>query len=234
MARDLFESFGIAAKNVRILHNPVDILKIQQEVWKANEFSVKQGTFPGVGFPHLLCVGRLSYEKGLDLLLPAVAQIKHQFPAIRLTIAGTGPEESALRSLSYKLNLDAQIEFVGYQSDLSELYREATIFVLPSRYEGMPNALLEAAAAGLPIVATQCCRGVTELLTVNSPLENLPGTWLTASISTQALAETLMCAIHKLKESGIRRYRHSFLDPFELDTAIHAYEEMLVEAAAGL
>ncbi|MFT5129761.1 MAG: glycogen(starch) synthase [Rhodothermales bacterium] len=98
--------------------------------------------------PQMLYVGRLSQEKGVDCLLQAVAKLEGDW---QLGIVGDGPERPALEAMA-----DDRVRFLGWQdkAKLRQRYQEASIFVLPSRYEGMANVVLEAMASGLPVVAT--------------------------------------------------------------------------------
>jgi glycosyltransferase involved in cell wall biosynthesis len=91
--------------------------------------------------------------------------------------------------------------------------------VLSSRHEGMPNALLEAAAGGLPIVALPCSRGVTELLAVQ------PGVWLANEISAGALAASLLAALEA--SHSRQRFDHAFVGQFAIARAIPAYESLI-------
>jgi glycosyltransferase involved in cell wall biosynthesis len=91
--------------------------------------------------------------------------------------------------------------------------------VLPSRHEGLPNALLEAAAAGLPIVALPACEGLVELL------RGQLGVWLAPEISAEALAASLLSALHALQPN--ERFAHPFVEAFRLDRAIEAYESLI-------
>jgi glycosyltransferase involved in cell wall biosynthesis len=104
----------------------------------------------------LLTVGRLAKHKGLDVLLAALAQVP---PELRwtLSIVGDGPERQALKAQAAQLGLSEHVTFKGWarREDLPQIYREADIFVLPSREEGMANVLMEAMCAGLPAVATR-------------------------------------------------------------------------------
>jgi glycosyltransferase involved in cell wall biosynthesis len=102
----------------------------------------------------LLFVGRLAPQKGVDILLNALARIPKGW---RLRIAGDGPERERLSALAATLGLEGRVDFLGWtQRDaLPELYRSADVFVFPSYDEGMPNVVLEALASGLPIVATR-------------------------------------------------------------------------------
>jgi glycosyltransferase involved in cell wall biosynthesis len=103
----------------------------------------------------LLFVGRLVYQKGLDLLISALSEL--QDIPWKLSIVGDGPQSKPLRTLSGGLGLSERIDFLGWQARdaLPGLYQQANLFVFPSRHEGMPNAVLEAMACGLPVIASR-------------------------------------------------------------------------------
>jgi glycogen(starch) synthase len=105
---------------------------------------------------HLLYVGRLERHKGLDVLLPALAKLSSALKW-RLSLVGDGPEWPVVAALAARYALIDRISLHGWQgwNTLPEIYRSADVFVLPSREEGMPAALLEAMATGLPAVCTQ-------------------------------------------------------------------------------
>ncbi len=98
-------------------------------------------------------VGRLAPQKGLEHLLRAARLLEERGRQFRLILAGEGPEEEKLRALAAGLRL-AGAEFAGYREDVRSLLAGCDIFVLPSHYEGMPLSVIEAMAAGLPVVAT--------------------------------------------------------------------------------
>jgi len=120
------------------------------------------------GPPRVLCVSRLIPRKAIDVLIDAFADVYTAFPAAELTIVGDGILDAQLRDRTRRLGLDRAVRFAGYQphDKMAELYRAADLFVLPSRYEGMSNALLEAMASGLPVVATPT-GGTAELVRDN-------------------------------------------------------------------
>jgi glycosyltransferase involved in cell wall biosynthesis len=105
--------------------------------------------------PRLLSVGRLVYQKGLDLAARALAELKDL--DWEWVIAGDGSFRQELSSLCLELGIDDRVIFAGWQSrdQLKQLYHDANLFVFPSRHEGMPNAVLEAMASGLPVVASR-------------------------------------------------------------------------------
>lgn len=106
----------------------------------------------------LLWTGRLSPQKGIDLLLMALARVVASGRDFRLEIVGDGPESSALTSTCRQLELDSRITFTGpvHRDAVRARLATADAFVLPSRYEGMSNAALEAMESGLPVLLTMC------------------------------------------------------------------------------
>jgi glycosyltransferase involved in cell wall biosynthesis len=222
MARDLSEQIGIPSSRLASLPNPIDVESIRARTnpgQPPRAAADSSAQMPGKPIPRLLGVGRLSKEKGFDLLLEALARVRERFPGAHLTIAGAGPEEAHLKAEAGRLGLQSAVHFAGYVEDLSPNLRQASVFVLSSRHEGMPNALLEAAAAGLPIVALPSSEGVVDLL------RGQPGIWLANAISAAALAEALLAALETLRPG--ERFAHEFVEAFRLDRAIAAYEALI-------
>jgi glycosyltransferase involved in cell wall biosynthesis len=194
MAADLAMELGMESESIAVLPNPVDLEGI-----RAATDNLDQWTGPG---PHLLAVGRLSREKGFDLLLRALATVRERFPHADLMIAGAGQEEAALKAERHALGLDAAVRFAGHVDRPYVFFPGATLFVLSSRHEGMPNALLEAAAGGLPIVALPASGGIVGLLGGH------PGSWLAPEISAGALSASLLAALRTLRPG--ERFPRSF------------------------
>lgn len=105
--------------------------------------------------PLILSVGRLVYQKGFDLAIRALARLKHL--DWQWHIAGDGPEMDALKSLAREQGISDRLVFLGWRSrqELIRCYRQSNLFLFPSRHEGMPNAVLEAMASGLPVIASR-------------------------------------------------------------------------------
>jgi len=106
-------------------------------------------------FPVLLAVGRLVEQKSHDTLLDAMPEIVRSFPKAMLLIAGQGPLEAPLQAQIRRLGLESHVRLLGRRNDVPLLLRLADVFVLPSISEGLSIALLEAVAAGLPVVVSR-------------------------------------------------------------------------------
>jgi glycosyltransferase involved in cell wall biosynthesis len=220
MAVDLAQELGLAMDRITVLPNPVDVESIRASIAGAPPRSPAFGSAP-----QMLAIGRLSREKGFDLLLRALALLRAEIPEAKLVIAGSGPEEAVLKAECCALELDSAVHFVGHLAAPWTHFPEAMLFVLPSRHEGLPNALLEAAAAGLPIVATSASAGLGELL------RGQPGVWIAPEITAEALAASLLSALHALRPG--ERFAHPFMEAFRLDHTIPAFERLIDQTIAA-
>jgi glycosyltransferase involved in cell wall biosynthesis len=141
-------------RDVRLIHNAV--------LFHAEERAPTRDSREGVA--HLLVMGRLSSEKGVDVLLNACGHLVASGLQLHLDIVGDGPDQASLRALAVQLHIADRVTFHGHQSDPKPFYRNADLLVIPSRSEGLPNVLLEAIAHGLPVVSTRV-GAVPEVLT---------------------------------------------------------------------
>ena len=147
-------------KRLELLPNPLP--SVVQELSAADSGGAQSTTHE----LQLLTVARLVRQKGLDVLIDAFAALNfEQRVTWRLIVAGDGPERQALEAQAQRLGVANQIDFLGFHSDPASLMRKGGVFVLPSRYEGMPNALLEAMGFALPVVITDVSPGPLEVVT---------------------------------------------------------------------
>ena len=141
-----------------------------------------------VNEPIVLAVGRHVAQKGFDLLVRAWAEVAPAMPGARLRIVGDGPLRAAHEQLARELGVSNTIEWLAPTREIERLYRDAAVFVLSSRYEGMPLALLEAQALGVPAVSFDCPTGPGEIVTPETGRLVAPGD---AKALARALVELL-------------------------------------------
>ena len=156
MQRELRDVFQVPDDKVRVVPNGVDPPGEERD----GGLSGERPDHPVVFF-----VGRLVYEKGVDLLIAAFREVLREHPAAELLIAGKGPEEPRLRELAHALGIEAHVRFLGYIPDgeRNRLYRLADAAVFPSRYEPFGIVALEAMSYGAPVVAA-CTGGLAEVI----------------------------------------------------------------------
>ena len=146
--------------------------------------------------PILLAVGRLHEQKGFDLLLQAWQPIEQAHPEWTLRIVGEGDKHAALEAQIRGLGLQHAV-LAGQTADVVKEYRQASLFVLSSRYEGLPLALIEAMWCGLPCVAFDCPHGPAELLAEDRG-------WLVPNGDIAALQQQLEYAMMHSEEASQR------------------------------
>ncbi|WP_427927518.1 glycosyltransferase family 4 protein [Acinetobacter guillouiae] len=123
-----------------------------------------QDNLPSLDDKTILCVGRLTHQKGFDLLISAWAKIASQLPGWKVVIVGNGEDEQKLKLLAEQHQVSDSIIFAGQQKNMDKFYRQASFFCMSSRFEGLPMVLLEAQSYGLPIVAFDCDTGPAEII----------------------------------------------------------------------
>ena len=128
---------------IRVIHNGVDVDRF------------RPADRPGAGGRgSIVTVGRLVVQKDHDLFLRAAARLVQIEPETRFTIVGDGPLRSTLEDQARQLGISDRVTFAGERSDVEQILRGASLFWLTSRWEGMPNVVLEAMASGVPVIAT--------------------------------------------------------------------------------
>ena len=125
------------------------------------------------GLLRVVALGRFVKKKGFDTLLEAFALLREEELNIKLTIGGDGPERKALKKLAEDLDICHRVEFIGWVEDVTEYLKGSDLFVLPSRDEPFGIVILEAMAAGIPIVTTKT-QGPLEILDKkNEPIDTV-------------------------------------------------------------
>lgn len=113
----------------------------------------------------IIAIGRLTWQKGFDLLLDAFARIASRFPDWRIVIYGEGEDRAALESRRDRLGLANRVTFGGRTSDVERWMGVAGLIVQPSRFEGFPNVVLESMGMGAAVITTDCPSGPADLIT---------------------------------------------------------------------
>ncbi|MFQ5515047.1 MAG: glycosyltransferase [Myxococcota bacterium] len=208
MLDDLASGFGIPRERLRYIPNPVDVERIRR--------AAQRGGSPYAGRgPHVIGVGRLVPQKGFDRLVDAFASFAGDFPEAQLWLLGEGPERDALASRTRCRGLGARVHLVGRVADPERWLRHADVFALGSRFEGLPNALLEALACGTPSIAFDAPGGARDVLA------DLEGGELVPDGDVEAFARGLA------RLARAQPARRPELPPrFRLEPAVQAYAEL--------
>lgn len=169
----------VAEEQLRVIPSAVRIPRMELDVLNAGRANAETKKFT--------FVGRLSREKQVDRLLRAWSLVYDSNRAWRLQIVGDGNEGSALRALAQELHLESTVEWRPWSDDVWEVLKQSHAFCLPSAYEGFPQSLLEAMAAGLTVLATDCSPAIREVVT-----DHETGLVLPQNFSDQQLANSLL------------------------------------------
>lgn len=172
MLNEFQDQFGVPGNKLRVLPNPVDEVAIRDSI---TEFP------PITSGKCFVAAGRLTKQKGFDRLISMFAQLGESNS--ELIILGEGSLEESLKRQVVELGLGSRIRFVGFCDNPWRWYGAADAFLLPSRWEGMPNAALEALACGCPVIATPESGGIAEVASAA-----LPGAVLVAEAGAPFIA----------------------------------------------
>ncbi|HEY3383879.1 MAG TPA: glycosyltransferase [Vicinamibacterales bacterium] len=164
---------------------------------------------------------RLTDQKGITYLLKALPKVVARFPRVVLVVAGEGPLEEDLRVEAEHLELAGHVKFVGPRTDMPELLKVFDLYVLPSLWEGLPMVLLEAMAAGCPIVATNVGG-------VSSAIETGVNGMLVPPSDPEGLADaiTTLLGDQSLRRRFAENARQVFEMRFSAETMTRRYERL--------
>jgi glycosyltransferase involved in cell wall biosynthesis len=159
VANDLTRVARIPRNLIEVVYNPIVTPDLQDK----SEAPLEHPWFKDGEPPVVLSVGRLTNQKAFDVLIQAFSLVRKNRPA-RLLILGEGENRPALQSLINQLGLAQDVNLMGFVQNPYPYMAQASLFVLPSRWEGLPTVLVEALYLGIPIVATDCPGGSREIL----------------------------------------------------------------------
>lgn len=199
---EIFEMLPELRSKVELIYNPVVV--DQQELSPRDHVDV----------PVVLASGRFTAQKDYPTLLRACDLVRRQ-RAVKFLILGDGPDRTMMEDLIKELDLSDVVELVGYVSDTKSYYQQASVFVLSSKWEGFPNVLVEALAAGVPVVATDS-KGASREITEPILPQNIVGVG-----DFVALAERIAATLELTSDPD--RYRRYVRERFELPVIATQY-----------
>jgi glycosyltransferase involved in cell wall biosynthesis len=173
-------------------------------------------------------LGRLDRQKRVDWLLRAAELFLPDLPDHDLLLVGQGPEQGRLERLASRLSIRDRVHFVGWRKDVAAILKASDLLVLTSAWEGMPNALLEAMASGLPVVATDV-EGVREVLGILASSQVVSpddGETFAALVLAIAGNKILRKQLGQANQDRVRR-------EFTIPSSIKAYEQLYTDLARG-
>lgn len=173
-------------------------------------------------------VGRLEPQKGLSWLLETASGWLNRLPDCDLVLVGKGPDRQELEQGCQRLGLSSRVHFAGWRKDIREILAASSLLVLPSRWEGMPNVVLQAMASGLPVLATDV-EGVRELLGPQADAQTVPygdtEAWTARILELLADPE---CAAQLGRKNRLRAEQE-----FSLDRMVNAYQDLWTSLICG-
>lgn len=214
VAEDLASFCGMALERITVINNPVvtpNLAALAQE-------AVDHPWLATTGPPVILGVGRLAFQKNFQILIEAFARVLSVRPA-RLIILGEGPQRPELEAQIRRLQLFDSVALPGFVSNPYSYMSRASVYVLSSRWEGSPNALVEAMACGTPVVATDCRSGPAEILAGGQYGHLVP------VADANALAKAIIETLENPASDAILRQRAA---DFNLEHAVDQYLEVLL------
>lgn len=211
---DMVKHLGIRRDKLVRIYNPVDVEMVRRLA------EAPQSPYSGSG-SHVIAMGRLQHEKAYDVLLKAFSSVLKALPQAKLTILGEGPLEAQLKKQALELGVDQAVTFPGFKKNPWPYVKHADLFVLASRFEGLPNALLEVLALGVPVVATDCPGGVREIQKSAREIVLVPPE------DHEALAAGIVAALSKPPgECPSSRQVAENLGDFDLRHAVREYSQL--------
>jgi glycosyltransferase involved in cell wall biosynthesis len=217
-SQNLMKYEKISRRKLVTIPNGIDGRKLSiniDKTAKRKELRIlEEGPIIGLGV-------RLSEQKGITYLLKAMPGVIKQFPNISLVIAGEGPLEKELKEETFSLGINKHVFFIGPRLDIPELLKLFDIYVLPSLWEGLPMVLLEAMAAGCPIIATDV-GGVSTA--VRSGINGI----LVKSENTRSLTNEINCLLmdDSLRNTFSKNGIEIFYKEFSAEIMTKKYERL--------
>ena len=224
--KDVLARYKLQAESVVTIYNPIDIERILQlAIEPVNDPGFNHGS-KGEGCFKIIAVGALEYQKGYDLLIEALARVRH-IP-YRLWILGDGRERQNLVALANRRGINDRISLIGFQPNPYAWMARADLFVLSSRWEGFGHVIAEAMACGTPVLAARCQAGPDEIITDDTD----------GRLCEQNSVSALACTIEELWRDLAKRKHYAAtaresVRRFDTRIIVKDYERLFSEVASG-
>jgi glycosyltransferase involved in cell wall biosynthesis len=179
------------------------------------------------GLIYFVNVGRFSYQKGQDDLIEAFAELYKLRKNVRLKIVGYGNDELRLRARVESLGLESVVQFEYYPDNPHEALLASDVYVSTSRWEGWGLAICEALRFGIPVVATDCDFGPSDIL-----IDPRLGSLVTSNKQQELVNAMLYYCDNIVKERTYSRFRKQFVEKFNLSEVIHVHADALLQVSA--
>ena len=212
VADDLIQTVRIPGERVRVIYNPI----VTPELREKAQAPLQHAWFEPGEPPLVLSVGRLCAQKDFFTMIRAFDLVRRARPA-RLLILGEGEDRPALEALIEELGLKQDVSLPGFNPNPYPYMTRASVFVLSSRWEGLPGVLIEALYCGAPVIATDCPGGSREILAGGQYGKLVPAG------DTAALAGAIEAAL----DGKMARPPRESWRPFEMESVVNQYLQVL-------
>ncbi len=215
---------GIARDRYEVIHNGLDSSAFGLPVDRS-AVRARLGIAPGA--PVIGIVARLAPQKNHDVLLRAAPAILAERPDAVFLFAGDGPCEADLRRLAAELRIAPAVRFLGLRSDVPDILAILDVFAFPSRMEGLPNAILEALAAGLPVVTADGGGPILEVV------EHGVSALVVPTGDAGALGASVLEALRPETAGRLRAGARARAADFSVEKTVRRYEEFYERIGRG-
>jgi len=212
VATDLMREIGLSENMLTIIYSPV----ITPSIFEKSEEEFNHPWFEKDQPPVVLGVGRLSQQKGFDVLIKAVIKVR-EVVSVRLIILGEGSDRNKLEILIKDNGLENEVSLPGFVQNPFPYMKNSAVFVLSSRWEGLPNVLIQAMACGTAVISTNCPSGPDEILE--------SGKWgdIVNVDNVTELAESLRKVIERGDRINCKNIKNYCVQQFGVDVVSNEY-----------
>ena len=193
------------------------------------EFIEKKKSHYNKEFRNIVCVGRLVEQKNFSLAIEAIRRVKEEYPSIMLKIYGRGKLEDDLKQIISDNQLTDNCKLMGRVTDIARVHGESDLFLLSSSFEGMPNALLEAMAVGIPCLSSNCRTGPKDMI------DDYYTGLLFEADNIESLTRCLKWALNHPDEMNLMGIngRNAIIEKYSLDNSLRCFLNMCERIIRG-